>query len=132
MAVGSVLDVKRRGAQSVDDAPHHADDVGDVDAERAVLGAALAHVALGLGDDGGLLDKLRGNAPLFADHLPQGLFDLAHRRVVRVLVVGKVVVAGLGAKSAVDAGLNISFQAGTGFAFEDAVDHFFDPVGVEL
>jgi hypothetical protein len=65
VAVGRVLDVERGDPQPVDDAPHHAHQIGDIDAEGAVLGAALAQVAFGVGNDGGPADEFRAHPPFF-------------------------------------------------------------------
>ena len=129
MAVGGVLNIQRRYAQLVNDAPHHRYQIGDVDAKRAILGAALAQVALGVGDARGLPDKVRIQFALFLDHGPQGLLDLAHRRIVRIFVVRQVVMAGIGTQPAVDAGLDIGLETGAGLAFEHACDHPLDLLG---
>jgi hypothetical protein len=62
----------------------------------------------------------------FFEHLPDGLLDLAHRRKVRVLVVGQVVVAGFRAQPAVNAGFHVGLQPGAGLIVNDAVDHRLD------
>ena len=67
-----------------------------------------------MGDAGGLFDEIRIHPAAALDHLPDGLLDFAHRREVRVVVVGQVVVARLGAQAAVDAGLHIGFQSSAG------------------
>jgi hypothetical protein len=107
--------------------------VSHVDAERAIHGAALAEVALGGGDEPCILDELGADLAVFLQHLPQRLLDLAHRRVARVAVVGKKVVAGIGAQSAVHAGLDVGLEAGTGLGLDhpldDLLDFLFSQVG---
>ena len=126
VAVGRVLDVERGDAQQMADAPDHQHQVGHVDAERAVHGAALAEVALGGGDDARLLDEVGADLAVLAQHFPQRLLDLAHRRIARVAVVGEKVVAGVGAQAAVHAGVDVGLEARTGFGRDHPLDDLLD------
>jgi len=122
MAVGRVLDIEWGSSQLVNDSSHNQHEIGDVYAKGAILGAAFAQIAFRVGDDSRLFDKLRPDPAFLFNHFPQGLLDLAHRRIMRILFVGQIEMAGLRAQAAVNAGIHVCLQASAGLIVDHLVD----------
>jgi len=126
VGVRGVLDVLRRDAELVADAPHHAHDEAGVDADGTVVHAALAQVAFGVGQLGDAVERPGIDAAAGFEQHAHGLGDLGGGGVAGVVRVREREVAALGAHAAAHAGLAIGLEPRAGLAGHDGARDLFD------
>ena len=112
VTVGGVLKVLGHHTQQIEDPANRHDLVRDIDAEWAVHAAAPTRPAVDEGDAGGVPDEIPVHLALAAHHLPQGVLDLGHRRIIRVTIARQVALACLRAQATVHTGVEIDLEPG--------------------